>query len=80
MSTLTRQVLQVAAGLGVVAMGLKVFSLPAASRVMVFRVVWLGILPLPIPVGFFTSPHFWGGLLMVAGGVVVFAALRSRRR
>lgn len=40
-----------------------VWGLPHKSNVAVFRIITVGFIPLPLPIGIFTSPHLGGGLL-----------------
>ena len=67
-------------GFAIVALGAWVFRRPHHSDVMLFRVVWVGLLPIPIPLGLFATPHFWGGLIVAAGLVVTTVSLRSLRK
>jgi hypothetical protein len=70
--------LGVAAGLGF--LGAYVWELPHASNVVVFRIVMIGFIPLPIPIGFLSSPHFWGGVLFLLAGVTAFFSVKQLKR
>jgi hypothetical protein len=67
----------VAVGVGLLAY--KVWGMPHDSNVAIFRIVMIGFIPIPIPVGFLTSPHFWGGLLFLLSGVIAFTGVRQLR-
>jgi hypothetical protein len=56
-----------------------VWQLPSRSDVMLFRVVMVGFIPIPIPIGFLTSPHFWGGLLFILSGFVAWMGVTRLR-
>ena len=56
-----------------------VWAMPDHSDVTVFRIIMIGFIPIPIPIGFFTSPHFWGGLLYLLAGLIAFAGIGKLR-
>ena len=47
--------------------GVTIFNIPHESSVAVFYILWVGFIPIPIPIALFTSPHFWGGLVCLLG-------------
>ena len=58
--------------------GTAVWGIPAKSHAVIFYIVRFGFIPIPLPVGVFTLPTFWGGVLCVAGGVLCVRGLSWR--
>ena len=48
--------------------GVNVWEIPPKSEIKVFYIVRVGFIPLPLPIGVFKSPKFWGGVLCLLGG------------
>lgn len=61
---------------GVGFLAANVWGMPHKSNVAIFRVVMIGFIPIPLPVGFLTSPHFWAGLLFLLSGVLAWAGFK----
>ena len=53
---------------------LRVLQIPPRSDVVIFYIVRVGIIPLPLPVGLFTMPHFWAIVIALAA---MFFAVRA---
>ena len=54
---------------GIVFAGVKVWQIPSDEEFALFYIVSIGCVPVPIPLGIFTMPKFWGGVLVVLGAV-----------
>ena len=77
MKKITATVVLVGIAVGVGFLAYKVWGMPHDSNVVIFRLLMIGFIPIPIPIGFLTSPHFWGGLLFLLAGAIAFAGARQ---
>jgi hypothetical protein len=50
---------------GIAILAYNVWTMPHKSNVAIFRIIMIGFIPLPIPIGLFSSPHFGGGILFM---------------
>lgn len=62
------------------AVGYHIFQIRPDSDVVIFRIVRIWFLPLPLPLGLFTSPHFWGVVVMLLGVAVGASAVKALGR
>jgi hypothetical protein len=56
-----------------------IWQIPHNSDIAIFYMLKIGFIPIPVPVGLFTSPHFWGGLLYVLAGIIALLAVGRLR-
>jgi len=57
--------------------GYKVFEVTPASNVVLFVVVRFRLIPVPLPIGFMKTPHFWAGVLVLLGCFLVYGGMRT---
>lgn len=60
--------------------GIRIFCLPHRSTVILFYMLRVGAIPIPIPIGIFKSPHFWGILICIVGFLVALSGLGQTKK